>query len=567
MNALAGNPRQLLRLLLIVLAIPGFLLLVNFLQTPSETGNQFLLGFSKTRLLVAVVFTFLLILNIGGVLWTSLRPTQSQIRFENAIDAWVRQHVIAIFVALCLIALLTGICLLTLIPPDIRILAPIQRVIAQASGFLAWLFLAGVLFAVYLRLNFRDYLQENHFIFGFEHFLLLISLFLLVFFAYEHILLWTGAANQTRYSYWNYLADSFLQGRLYLENPPQTHDLTFHNGKWYQPMPPAPAILMIPLALLVGGENIDTNDFSIALSALNAVLLFLILEGLAARKWIQLSTAGLLLLVILFAFGTPHLWVGLRGRAWFVSQVVTVTFLALAVLASLKQWSPWLVGICLGFAIAARPNSIMTWPFSFAIAMQIMKEKNGNVNLRQMLRWAIPSALPMGLAVAGLLFYNYARFENFFDFGYVTISGDPTIVANAQTYGIFSPHYILTNLKAMFLYFPTIQPDSQWPILPSTTGTSIFLTTPPLLYLFHRYERQWWILGAWASVFLNFLLLVLYHNTGAHQFGYRYILDAIIPLLALLAVAIGPKVRWLFILLLLFSIAFNLYGTYWFING
>jgi hypothetical protein len=166
-----------------------------------------------------------------------------------------------------------------------------------------------------------------------------------------------------------------------------------------------------------------------------------------------------------------------------------------------------------------------------------------------------------------LLFYNYARFENIFDFGYVTISGDPTIVANAQTYGIFSPHYILTNLKVMFFYVPAIQSGNQWLILPSTTGMSIFLTTPPLLYLFHRYERQWWILGAWASVLLNFLLLVLYHNTGAHQFGYRYILDAIIPILALLAVAIGPKVRWLFILLLLFSIAFNLYGTYWFING
>jgi hypothetical protein len=175
--------------------------------------------------------------------------------------------------------------------------------------------------------------------------------------------------------------------------------------------------------------------------------------------------------------------------------------------------------------------------------------------------------VPIGLAVAGLLIYNYARFGSFSDFGYVTISGDPEIVANAQTYGIFSPNYIVTNIKAMFLYFPAIQPGGRWPILPSTTGMSIFLTTPPLLYLFHRYERQWWILGAWASVFLNFLLLVLYHNTGAHQFGYRYILDAIVPLLALLAAAIGSRVRWLFILLLLFSIAFNLYGAYWFING
>ncbi|HEU0293356.1 MAG TPA: hypothetical protein VFR47_11510 [Anaerolineales bacterium] len=567
MRTLSGNPRQLLKRLLIIVAIPGSLLLVNFLQTPSETGNQFLFGFSRTRLLVAVVFSFLLILNLGGILWTSLRPAQWQIRFENGLNAWVSQHAIAIFVALCLITLLAGICLLIIIPPVIRMFAPIQRVTSQAGGFLLWVFLAGVLFAMYFRLTFREYFQDAHMIPGFERFLLLASLFLIVFFAYEHILLWTGAANQTRYSYWNYLADAFLQGKLYLENPPQTHDLTFHNGKWYQPMPPAPAILMMPLAYLVGGENINTSDFSILLSAINAVLVFLILEQLVRYKWLRLSQAGIFLLVILFAFGTPHLWVGIRGRAWFVSQIVTVTFLALAVLASLKSWSPWLVGAFIGLAIAARPNSIMTWPFAFALAMQILKEKHDSVTFQQMLRWAIPSVLPMGIAVAGLLFYNYARFENFFDFGYVTISGDPTIVANAQTYGIFSPHYIFTNLKAMFLYFPTIQPGSQWPILPSTTGMSIFLITPPLLYLVHRYERHWWILGAWASVFLNFLLLVLYHNTGAHQFGYRYILDAIIPLLALLAVAMDGKIRWHFILLVLFSIAFNLYGTYWFING
>jgi len=74
-------------------------------------------------------------------------------------------------------------------------------------------------------------------------------------------------------------------------------------------------------------------------------------------------------------------------------------------------------------------------------------------------------------------------------------------------------------------------------------------------------------LGAWISVFFNFVLLILYHNTGAHQFGYRYILDALIPLIAMLAVALGGKIPWHFILLLLCSIAFNIYGAYWFING
>lgn len=567
MRALPGNPRLLLKLLLILIAIPGILLWLDLIRTPSEIQNQFLFGFSKARLLLVVLFSSLLILNIGGVLWTNLRRTKWQRKSESGLAAWADRHATVIFVMLCLTALTAGIILLMIVPPVIRMFAPIERIAAQAGGFLFWIFLAGVVFAVFIRLTFREILDDNHTVRRIERLLLLAAIFLIFFFAYEHLLIWTGAANQSRYSYWNHLAEAFLQGRLYLENPPQTHDLTSYNGRWYVPMPPAPAIMMMPLAYLIGGESINTSDFSIAFSAVNAVLVFLILEQLIRHKWLRLSWTGVFLLVVLFEFGTPHLWVGVRGRAWFVSQIVTVTFLALAVLGSLKSWSPWWVGTCIGLAIAARPNGIMTWPFAFALAMQILKERSGSINLRQMLGWSVRSALPIGVAVASLLLYNQARFGNAFDFGYVTISGDPTIVANAQTYGVFSPHYIPANLKAMFLYIPAIQPGGRWPILPSATGMSLFLTTPPLLYLLHRYERQWWILGAWASVFLNFLLLVLYHNTGAHQFGYRYILDTIVPLMALLAVALESKIPWHFIGLLLFSIAFNIYGTYWFING
>jgi hypothetical protein len=293
----------------------------------------------------------------------------------------------------------------------------------------------------------------------------------------------------------------------------------------------------------------------------------LILEQLAQRTWIKLSRVDILLLVVLFAFGNPHLWVGIRGRAWFFSQIVTVTFLALAVLATLRSWSPWWVGICLGAAILARPNGILTWPFAFAIMLQVFKETNGGLCWQQIVRWSIKSLLPIGLAVSVLLIYNHARFGNFLDFGYTTLNGDPGILANAQKYGMFSPHFIIANIKAMFFYVPWIQPGSRWPILPSSTGMSIFLVTPPLLYLFHRYEPKWWIIGAWSSVLLNFMLLLLYHNTGAHQFGYRYILDAIVPLFALLAAALGKKAPWHFMLLLMISIIFNLYGTYWFING
>ena len=184
-----------------------------------------------------------------------------------------------------------------------------------------------------------------------------------------------------------------------------------------------------------------------------------------------------------------------------------------------------------------------------------------------MFAWSFKTTIPIGIAILGLLLYNYARFENFLDFGYVTINGDPVIVHNAQTHGLFSTYYIPYNLRVMFLYLPKIQWGSRWPILPSGAGMSIFLATPALIYLFHRYESRWWIFGAWTAVLFNFLLLILYHNTGRDQFGYRYILDALLPLVTLLAAALGKKLPWHFIIFLILSVIINLYGTNWFMNG
>jgi hypothetical protein len=82
----------------------------------------------------------------------------------------------------------------------------------------------------------------------------------------------------------------------------------------------------------------------------------------------------------------------------------------------------------------------------------------------------------------------------------------------------------------------------------------------------HRYEKKWWLASAWASVGLSILLLSLYHNSGAAQFGFRYVLDFILPLLLLLAYALGKKTSWLFRALVLLSVLINAYGAWWFIH-
>ena len=117
----------------------------------------------------------------------------------------------------------------------------------------------------------------------------------------------------------------------------------------------------------------------------------------------------------------------------------------------------------------------------------------------------------------------------------------------------------------MFLKLPAIRSEMPY-LVPSTAGMSIFITTPAFLYLIHKYEKKIWIIGAWVSVILSIVMLSMYSNSGWAQFGYRYILDFIIPLIILMAVNLKSKIPWYLILLILFSIAMNEFGAYWYIN-
>lgn len=567
-GAFLKNRRQAATFFLSVMAVAGSILFASFIYLPSEVGNQFFLGLSRARFSIGVVFLAFLLVNIGAAFLSVTKWWTWQENFEKKIELWVSNKIILALTALYFLTLMTGALLLVTIPPIPISLVFLEPVRVRLLAPIAWAFLSSSLLIILVRFLYAGKVRGEEFIRLLDKSLLVSGIFLFTFFFYEHFAAWIGWVNKTKYSYWNLLAEEFLNGRLFLSNPPSnTHDLTLYNGKWYVPSPPVPAILMMPLAYLVGAEKISAADFSMFFSAINAALVFLIFDQLIRRQWIRLSYAAALCLVLLFAFGTPHLWVGISGRFWFVSQILTVTFLALAVFAALKSWSPWIVGICMGLAVGTRPNGLMSWPFVFAITMQIMKEEQGYINFKKIFAWSLKSAIPITVAVLGLLLYNYARFENLLDFGYTTINGDPGIVRNAQTHGLFSTYYIRYNLRVMLLYLPEIHWGSRWLILPSGAGMSIFLTTPALIYLFHRYEGKWWIFGAWTAALFNFLLLILYHNTGKDQFGYRYILDALVPLIALLAAALGKKIPWHFILLLLLSIIINLYGANWFMNG
>ena len=409
-----------------------------------------------------------------------------------------------------------------------------------------------------------------------------LGVFLIIYTAYHHLGCWLGWVVTLPQTYWDQLAVSFLHGKLYLEAPTYFHDLTLYQGHWFVPQPPLPALILVPITLLLGAGNLNMVRISIFFAALNALLIYWILEQAARLEWIRLGRAGRLWIVALFAFGNPHLYVGINGMVWFLSQTLTVTFIALAALVSLKSWPAWLAGLCLAAAVAARPDVAVAWPMLAGIYLTFLLGKwptpgastpwrewagvgGGDIlgQLRPALLWTIQSTLPVILAVGGLLWYNHARFDSWLDFGYVTINGSDQIIHDVQAYGIFNPYFIPRNLNVLLLGIPEIRLQAPY-IFPSRDGMSLLLTTPAFIYLFRRQKMNAWKLGALASVLLNLCLLVMYHNTGNFQFGYSYLLDFLVPLLLLLAAGFEEKLPRLFTALVLLSIAINLLGTIWF---
>jgi hypothetical protein len=393
---------------------------------------------------------------------------------------------------------------------------------------------------------------------------ILLSIFAVTFLIYRLSPVLADRLETPSYAYFNLLAKSFLNGRLDLPNPPYPPtDLTPYNGKWYVPFPPLAALLMTPWVAIFGG--IDTVLFVGILGALNLALVFLMLQGFTAQGWTPLSLKDALWLTALFAFGTVHWYMSTQGSVWFVAQICTVTFIALAVFLAVYHDSPVWAGVALGLAMLGRPNLILTYPLLLGIAFQHAGEKNPAEKRGYVVRWIVSSGVPIACAVFLLLGYNHLRFDNPFDFGYLTAQVDPKVALDLQKYGQFNLAFVWRNIKVMLFSLP-IWDSTRNRIAPGGEGLSIWLTTPAFLCIFKAVRKSPVLIGAWVSFGLLLIPLVTYFNTGWYQFGYRFSLDFIIPLFVLLAYAADEGMPKLMKWLILGSILVNAWGTAWFLG-
>jgi hypothetical protein len=329
---------------------------------------------------------------------------------------------------------------------------------------------------------------------------------------------------------------------------------------YFVSFPPAPAVLMMPLAAVWG---YDVNDviFTLFFAALNVMLVYLLLRRLAVGGRSGRGRNDNLWLTLLFAFGTVHFWCAVLGQVWFTALIVGVTFTLLYMLCAIDARHPFLAGLFLALGFATRTPLLFTSIFFFAFVFfpgGTWRRDDWGVAFKK-LAWFCAPCLVIGV---GLLWMNYVRFESITEFGHTYLAGGS--LDRIKTYGLFNVQFLSKNLSALLTLLPRFQPEAPY-IIVSKHGMSLLLATPAFFYLFLPEKREstpdkfWWRL-LWACVAVCAIPHLLYQNTGYAQYGYRFSLDYTPYLMALLAVGRRP-LSWLFKAAVIAGIVVNGFGA------
>lgn len=357
---------------------------------------------------------------------------------------------------------------------------------------------------------------------------------------------------------WPPLAEAFLSGQLHLaEDRPWLELVPRPDGGQYVPLPPVPALTLIPIALVTGpgspwGE-LDGNAYASIVGAINVGLAYWLLLGWGVapdpRRWI---TVG-------FGF-TTHWWVAGMAGPHHYAEICAVMFGLAALNLAIRGRAPLAAGLLVGLAAGSRLPAGLALP---AIAAIYARLPGGG--------WRIGRShllLVAGVAVPALLLavYNVARFGSPIDFGYAHIpSGDEGLLITDEPWfreGLLSISYIPRHLKVIFLDGFRVVGEAPF-LRPSLSGTSLVLTAPFLfLALLARGRLVPWL---WLGVLVVMLPDLMWGSWGFAQFGYRRILDAMPLLLLLLGLAYRHQTDWLLRATVIVGVVVHAYGI-WVIN-
>jgi hypothetical protein len=349
------------------------------------------------------------------------------------------------------------------------------------------------------------------------------------------------------------LADGFLHGRLYIDQPmPWLELVPRPEGGSFSPFPPMPALVLVPFVAAFG-PTFDQGIATALFGGANVALLWLLLR----RAGVASTSAGWL--TAAFAIGSVHWWAAGTGTVWLHAQVVAVFFALLALHLAIRRRWPLAAGLLLGCAAASRLPVGLTLPLYLALFMELrfppwLRRPSGS-ELRAGTLVLAGLAIPAALVAA----YNVARFGSPVDFGYTRIPGVLDEPWYAQ--GILSIEYIPRHLHLILMRGFDYVDAFPW-FRPNWSGASLILTTPILLWLVKARSAAPLIAYGWIAIGLGLLPDLLHGAPGFAQFGYRFILDVLPIMLLMLGWVFRDRMSIEARVAIAFGIAVNAYGVW-----
>jgi hypothetical protein len=323
----------------------------------------------------------------------------------------------------------------------------------------------------------------------------------------------------------------------------------------YVSFPPFPALPMMPFVAVWGYA---TNDviLTIAFGALNAVLLFLLLELLVARGHSARTRPENLWLVLMFAVGSVAFFSSVRGEIWFTALIVGITLNLCFMLAALDARHPLVAGVALACAVATRaPLAFAVVFFAWQLCFPGNRFERGRI--KEILVKGTLFAVPVVAMAVTLAAYNQVRFDAYGEFGHSYLAGGAG--ERIRDHGLFSGHFLNLNLSALLTNLPRLSAEA--PFFHITKhGLSLVCTTPALALVLWPRAKPPLRIACWLAIAAVGIPGVFYQNTGWEQFGYRFALDYLPYLVALLAMG-GRPMTWRVMALILVGIALNLLGA------
>lgn len=378
--------------------------------------------------------------------------------------------------------------------------------------------------------------------------------FLFALTAYFILSISGGSPFRVRESaYFNYLADAFLHGQLYLRLlPPSLHDLSFFNGHYYLYWPPMPAVVLMPFVAIFG-VNFSDVFFNVIVASANVATIAALLRAVDRKGLISLEANIRAALVLFFALGTVHVILALFGKVWFTAQLIGFLLVALAYLCALEldgAISFLAVGTLIAGAMLTRNHLLFTgiWPAYYLLA----KNWKNRPKVYGYITLALLPPLLMGVL---FLTYNFMRFGSPLDLGIAYHHMAPLFLADYQKYGAFNLYYAPVNFYYQYIHYPILsffRVSSDF-----LMGGSLFLLSPVFFFVFRGIFRERGNSNVWMltiSLLATSVPILLLMGTGWVQYGPRYTLDFTVPLLLLTAYGIQPVSKRLLTWLIAISI-------------